>query len=111
MSTTELLSEISGLEDDVESLRIINYSLKSAIQEFEKFLISYNVISAVENKEFDKLQELIRDCLSDEDGDETDEFDNDDPYAQTDEEVQTEHWQTDRGEPHTGRYEGHGVGQ
>jgi len=65
MSTTELLSEISGLEDDVESLRIINYSLKSAIQEFEKFLISYNVISAVENREFDKLQELIRDCLAD----------------------------------------------
>ena len=30
---------------------------------------------------------------------------------QTDEEVQTEHWQTDRGEPLTGRYEGHGVGQ
>ena len=49
--------------------------------------------------------------LNEEDGDETDEFNNDDPYAQTDEEVQTEHWQTDRGEPHTGLYEGHGVGQ
>ena len=31
-----------------------------------------------------------------EDGDETDEFDNDDPYAQTDKEVQTEHWNSER---------------
>jgi hypothetical protein len=89
MSTTELLSEIRGLEDDVDSL-------KRAIKEFEKFLIRYPVTSAVEDREFGRLQELIRDCLSDEDGDETDEFDNDDPYAQTDKEVQTEHWNSER---------------
>ena len=89
MSTTELLSEISGLENDVDSL-------KCAIKEFEKFLIRYSVTSAVEDREVGKLQELIRDCLSDEDGDETDEFDNDDPYAQTDKEVQTEHWNSER---------------
>ena len=69
MSTTELLSEISSLENEVDALKSFIAEVdRSAIQEFEKFLISYNVISAVENKEFDKLQELIRDCLSDEDG-------------------------------------------
>ena len=31
-----------------------------------------------------------------EDGDETDEFDNDEDDAQTDKEVQTEHWNSER---------------
>ena len=34
--------------------------------------------------------------FTEEDGDETDEFDNDDPDAQTDKEVQTEHWNSER---------------
>jgi chromosome segregation ATPase len=56
MSTTELLSEIRELEDTVDSL-------KSVIQQFDKFLTGRNVTSDVEDREISKLQELINDCL------------------------------------------------
>ena len=63
MSTTELLSEISSLENEVDAL-------KSFIKEVDKFLLTVDVQTAEEDREIGKLQELIRDCLSDEDDDE-----------------------------------------
>ena len=63
MSTTELLSEISSLENEVDAL-------KSFIKEVDKFLLNVDVQTAEEDREIGKLQELIRDCLSDEDDDE-----------------------------------------
>ena len=61
MSTTELLSEISSLENEVDAL-------KSFIAEVDRFLLNVDVQTAKEDREIGKLQELIRDCLSDEDG-------------------------------------------
>ena len=93
MSTSDLLLEVRELEDEVDALKCL-------IQDFDKFLIGYNVNSDVEDREIGELQERIRSCFEDdeddEDGDETDEFDNDDPDAQTDKEVQTEHWNSER---------------
>ena len=60
MSTTELLSEVRELEDEVDAL-------KSLIQDFDKFLIGYNVTSAVEDREIGELQERIRSCFEDDD--------------------------------------------
>jgi vacuolar-type H+-ATPase subunit I/STV1 len=62
MSTTELLSEISSLENEVDAL-------KSFIEEVDRFLLNVDVQTAKEDREIGKLQELIKDCLSDEDED------------------------------------------
>ena len=58
MSTTELLSEVRKLEDEIDSLKCL-------IQDFDKFLIGYNVTSAVEDREIGELQERIRSCFED----------------------------------------------
>ena len=42
-------------------------SLKSLIQDFDKFLIGYNVTSDVEDREIGELQERIRSCFEDDD--------------------------------------------
>ena len=59
MSTTELLSEVRELEDEV-------HTLKCLIKDFEYFLIGYNVTSAVEDREIGELQERIRSCFEEE---------------------------------------------
>jgi len=83
MSTSDLLLEVRELEDEVDAL-------KSLIQDFDNFLIGYNASGDVEDREIGELQERIRSCFED------DEDDEDDEDAQTDKEVQTEHWNSER---------------
>ena len=59
MSTTELLSEVRELEDEV-------HTLKCLIKDFEYFLIGYNSSGAVEDREIGKLQERITSCFEEE---------------------------------------------
>ena len=49
-------------------------SLKSLIQDFDKFLIGYNVTSDVEDREIGELQERIRSCFEDEEASQQDDY-------------------------------------
>jgi len=60
MSTTELLSEVRELEDEVGAL-------KSLIQDFDNFLIGCNASGdGGMDREIGELQERIRSCFEEE---------------------------------------------
>jgi len=58
MSTTELLSEVRELEDEVDTLKCL-------IKDFDNFLIGCNASGDVEDREIGELQERIRSCFED----------------------------------------------
>ena len=67
MSTSDLLLEVRELEDEVDALKCL-------IQDFDKFLIGYNVTSDVEDREIGELQERIRSCFEDEEASQQDDY-------------------------------------